>query len=548
MEENNNLNEVNTDSITSPEIVLEPASVENPTGVEMPDQNVEPIVGTATPMQAEPVVETPAIEPIVEAPVIEPMMNNPQMPETPLVAEPSASVEPLKTEKPANGKKLGLIVAVIAILVLIAAIAGFWVFTGDKIIFEKNIDKLMAKFKIEELESREFKSGEISTKTSIDTSSSFLLPQMQYEVNADFSIDLDKNLMNIAFDIANSEDNLIGEIIAKEKGLFARFEDISDKILIIDSDFANDFENLELNEFTIKDYNKIITYLNRAININVHREDLTKEKVKITVGGKEYNSKKISYLIDEEEIRDITVTFLTNVKDDKELLKALSSDTAKLKKEIEDTIKEVENEELDNETKIVYSVYMNGFTALRHEVTMEEYEKAYLRYDMYKDGKNMVEKLIVKSEDGEDFLELTIKNTDKGKYDLELKVADLALVKGNVEKTDKKLNLKLDVFVEEENVALIKLSSNVISKDKSTTKLELSSELLGFELVSDITIDQSKKVANIDVSKAVELDEIDDEEYFSLMEKVAKLFGPLLDSDNQSPYLDDYDDYYDDFY
>lgn len=528
-EKNNNLDEMNTSSSTTPEVVLEPA-VDNPTGVEQPaNEVVEPVVQAAV---------TPQVETTVDNSKPEPAIESPQASVTPGAATPTPT--PTPTLK-AKGKKTGIIVALVAIILLIVAMVGFWVFAGDKIIFEKNIDRLMAKLKVTELENQEFKKGLISTKTSVDTSSSFLLPQMQYDINADISVDFDKNLMNIALDIANDEDNFIAELIAKEKGLFAKFDVISDKIFIIDSDFTNEFDDFELNDFSAKDYNKIITYLNRAINTNVDRDDLTKEKAKIFVNDKEYNAKKISYLIDEEELKDIAITFLTSIKDDKKLLKTFSSDTDKIKKELEEAIKELKEEDLDEDIKATYSVYMNGFTALRHEVVLEEDdEKIFVLYDMYNEDKKSVEKLTINFEHDENMFEMIVKNTAKDKYEIEIDITDVALIKGKYEKTSKKLNLEFDVLLEDEKIAQIKLSSSVESKDKSKAKLEFTSELLGIELISDITVDKSKKVKDINVSKAIELDEIDEDDYLSLEEKITKLFGPLLGSE------DDYDDYYDD--
>lgn len=513
MEENNqNLNDLN-----HTEVILEPASVENPTGV---DASAElPIEAMAVP--------EPAPMPIPEEAAPMPMPTPMPMPEELVAPAPSPMNGEVAETSTKPKKKVGLIVAIVLILLLIAGIAGFIFYAGTKIIFEKNIDRMMAKFYIEEVYDKPFNKGELKATTVIDTTASNVLPKFKYDLVTDFNIDLDKKIVNIVYSLASESNKIDGEFITNEKSSFVKFNFIDNKLFDL-GEAMIDFAEMNNSQFTVKDYNKVVKYFNRAINVNVHNNDLKTEKAKINVGGKDYNSKKIIYEITPEEAKSIVTTFLNNVKKDKNLVKALFGDLDKGNKTLDESIENVKNNDFKKESTIQYIVYMDGLKGLRHEVLAAEGSK--IVFDMYNEAKNSVEKLSVYYHEQKQ-VEMIITKTATDKYNLDIDVAGSFKINGTYNEGKDSSALDLKVAMQGQEFATIKLTSNGRG-DKSDGTLEIASAALGINISSKVSADLTKTAKAIDTSGAVPYSSMSEEEQQMLSTVMMTVLGPIMASSN----------------
>ncbi len=514
MEENKeNLNELDQNV----EITLEPVSVENPTGPSL-EVNEE-----VTPMP-EP-VPMPVPEPMPVAPQPVPVTPETEATLTPVAEISTNNLEAV--EQPKKAKKTGLIVGIVVLLLLVAGAVFFYLYAIDKVIFNKNIDKMMARFIVSEENINNSKKGEVKTLTTIDTTKSDILPKLNYTVDANITLDLEKNMMNIVYSVLSQDKKFDGELFAKDNNVFAKFNAIENKVFDLGDEYGVDLKEMSTSKFTVKEYNKLVTYLNKSINDNADKKDLDIDKVKINVGGKEYNSKKITYTINPKEFADISVSFLTLVKNDKQLVAALSEDSAKTIKDIEKNIADIKKDGLkDFDETINYSVYMDGFTALRHEITSKD-DNTSLLYDMFDEAKNKVEKLTI-VQGSKNLVEATFIETAENKYDVVIDAPEIAKLTGTYTKDKDNYSLDFKALVNGQELGIIKLDASDMAKDKAVVKLEVSSAAFGLELKSEMISDTTKDVKVMETTGATPFESMTAEEQQKFYGVLMEVFGPLM--------------------
>lgn len=489
MDENNKENE-------DIEIILEPVVPKDQEAAETPQVLEE------SPL---PVPEAAAPQVVEEAPLPVPEVTTP-----PLAEEPANNVVPTPTPEPVSSDGvekakfnfIPLLIIAPIVLLLIGAVV-FWLVQGDKIIFQKNIDTLFGRIIFDEKEDKSLKSGALKTEMKLS------MEEFIYEVSLDAKIDVVKKLLNLDFAIKDGANDLSGVLYAEDEDVYVSLDKDRSKYYDLHNEqslFPTDDES-----FSVKTYNVLVKHLNKAINSNI--DELKKDKVKVTVGGKTYDSKKLTLELDEKDLNKIAKDYVNRVKNDKTI--KLTESGKEYLNNLEEELKEVSKEK----KVIYYHIYMKDFSPLKHEIVLDK-EKTLVYETYVNEQKNKTEKFaLVYDENQEIFLNVVYKEKEN---DVLFQFAEGTYLKGTYQKVKDNINAKFTLNLFNEEAAEINL---VYTKaDISKLNLEIEANTLDAKFSMNSEFDEKVKAVKEEIVESMIEDEFSEED----LNKIMIILTPLM--------------------
>lgn len=375
-------------------------------------------------------------------------------------------------------------------------------------------------------------------------------------IKGSLGLDLDKKEMLFGGSLKGESEEIDLDILYKESAAYIT-SNLFDEVVKVEDDYSSPFYDIQdivdqINldgKVDFKVYDSILKSFTTALNDSLDSDAMEKESEKIDIVDKEVKVTKNSYELDDKALSDIIRSVADQLLEDDDFISNLSDMIDVDKSEIKDALKDLKKEAKDIEfdDTFVINVYtrgvLNTFAGISLEVEKEEY------FSWYTDGKN-TEINVDNNSEGYDETNLNIKATKDGKEtNVKVKYNGDEIAELNFkELTDEVVDLEFTIKEEKEVIAqgkfyfTLKENKNSLSGDYEM-RLEKDEEYLS--LKGNYEIVSTDKLTDIDTSKAVSEDELDEEEILTKIEEISKkdkVFASLYDSIYESSLdLDYYD-------
>ncbi len=313
-------------------------------------------------------------------------------------------------------------------------------------------------------------------------------------------------------------------------------------------DLPIDFDSLDQlldPNYSLLDNEQIKTikkYLKKAILDNVKDDDFKEETKDLTLGGAKHSAKKYTLKVTQKMFKNILVSFLENIKKDKELVKNIGEGffndlmNAITNVELDDTdfaalpmanettdevnnfeivldqlIDALKSEEATNDKIFDFIMYVEDEDLIRYEISVTSDEQTFgIIFSNYenKSGFNNKEMSLVSS--GSELLSLKILGTSKTSSSIEVIAMGTSLITGTSTKTDTKYEVKLSTGELEGN----KLDFNYTNEyDKNTKEEKINFSMSvsteseegteNYEMTAEATAKEIDEMPKVDVSNSV---------------------------------------------
>lgn len=404
-----------------------------------------------------------------------------------------------------KGNKIIPIAAVVLVVVALFAGGFYYYFNRTDKIVTNVINKAFNKINdsIDEIENFDYNKDTalVNGSLKIDTNIDGLEDLKNEKFDYTFGMDYKNRKLELGAALTENETKIIDALLyfINDKA-YVSLKDDYKKIINIDDEIFNfdDIFKIENVNFDKDDLNYITKEFKKILIDSIEMKKLTKSSSNIKLNGKSTKVTKISYNLNEKNTKKFIENIIDNILDNDELIKKLSKISDMSVSNIEDTLKDAKNEDI--EAIGTLNLYTKGFT---NEFAKLELINNNAEFGIINNNYNTV--IYVKDNDAN--LEITVNENTKNKLSIDyLYKESNAKVDGTIKITNKEIS-------ESKNEGSIELSVNY---DKYKVNLEL-----------DYKSEIGASIANFDETNTVKLSEMTPTEIDNLY---AKLFNKLIKS------------------
>lgn len=404
-----------------------------------------------------------------------------------------------------KGNKIIPIVAVVLVVVALFAGGFYYYFNKTDKIVTNVINKAFNKINdsIDEIENFDYNKDTalVNGSLKIDTNIDGLEDLKNEKFDYTFGMDYKNKKLELGAALTENETKIIDALLyfINDKA-YVSLKDDYKKIINIDDEIFNfdDIFKIENVNFNKDDLSYITKEFKKILIDSIEMKKLTKSSSTIKLNGKSTKVTKISYNLNEKNTKKFIENIIDNILDNDELLKKLSKISDMSVSNIEDTLEDAKNEDI--EAIGTLNLYTKGFT---NEFAKLELINNNTKFGIINNNDNTV--IYVKDNDAN--LEITVNENTKNKLSIDyLYKESNAKVDGTIKITNKEIS-------ESKNEGSIELSVNY-DKYKVNLDLDYKSEI-------------GAAIANFDETNTVKLSEMTPTEIDNLY---AKLFNKLVKS------------------
>ncbi len=444
-------------------------------------------------------------------------------------------IVPNYEEKPK--KKKGKVVLIILLLLIAGSIGlyfGYQKLNSNPLsIYKKAInttyelldgylkDNLETKFQLNPYE----ESFSLNTNFSVETSIEDLKKLNDYNYGFNIGIDYKNNILNLNANIKEENEQIIGLLaLLKNNSLYLASDELFSKVVKIDS-FNYELDQEEINELQNYkiEYEYIHTVLTKLKNILINSLDEEKFDMSnetIEIDGKEIESKKISYILDKENLERTYNYFKDQITNDEELINAISEITNLSKDEITSIF--TEDLDLSDYENITINLYAKNNQIIAGNIIVEEelitrftYEDKEFKLYMGDEYTNI--DLVYKN----NTLEIKYYEYDEEIYSLSF----------TDKKTSKEIKITTNEYGENNNIYL-KLSNIKDSSNKVSSDIEFSYENKYYEDINAIKFKgaisiEKGQINSVDTNNAIDINSLTEEEQTEIMNNLLRVIEKL---------------------
>lgn len=404
-----------------------------------------------------------------------------------------------------KGNKIIPIVAVVLVVVALFAGGFYYYFNKTDKIVTNVINKAFNKINdsIDEIENFDYNKDTalVNGSLKIDTNIDGLEDLKNEKFDYTFGMDYKNRKLELGAALTENETKIIDALLyfINDKA-YVSLKDDYKKIINIDDEIFNfdDIFKIENVNFNKDDLNYITKEFKKILIDSIEMKKLTKSSSNIKLNGKSTKVTKISYNLNEKNTKKFIENIIDNILDNDELIKKLSKISDMSVSNIEDTLKDAKNEDI--EAIGTLNLYTKGFT---NEFAKLELISNNAEFGIINNNDNTV--IYVKDNDAN--LEITVNENTKNKLSIDY------LYKESNAKVDGTIKINNKEISESKNEGSIELSVNY---DKYKVNLEL-----------DYKSEIGASIANFDETNTVKLSEMTPTEIDNLY---AKLFNKLIKS------------------
>lgn len=381
----------------------------------------------------------------------------------------------------------------------------------------------MENFKV----SQELEPVKINSRFKFNTNLESLEEYNNLEFNYTSYIDYQKNESLVEL-VINKDEYLIKTILALLEGnTYFKNDELFDKTILIKGNEILDNNGIELNRNDL-DTEELRYILKSFKDITINSLDKSNFKVideRVDIKGKNYNTKKYIYILDDENQRRTASFIIENILDDTELLEYISNlfgnTTEEMEKLLNDSLDNIESNERELETINVY-IYMYKDKAISFRLEEDEVNIIYNNID------DFFEFIIEKSD-----TEMKIYKDDED-IKFYIKENDVELFNGYISYTED--TFKINVIIANDVIPInLSLSIENITKEDNQTLFDISLEtkmnVLGnnynFSLDGDFAMSECEDLPSFDLSNVQDINTLTNEDIESITLKFNEILTKL---------------------
>ena len=364
---------------------------------------------------------------------------------------------------------------------------------------------------------------------------------------AEFGIDIDSEELYLSGSIKGDKNTLGLKGYYKDQNAYIDAS-FYDKVVKVESDEI-DFDefkealnslNEALKEVDTKKYENIVDTLNDAINKSLDSKSMKKSSGKFEVDGKTVSATKNSLVLDEDTLQKMIETICDELLNDDQFL----SDFAKVaeidKGDVKEALKELKDsaKDLDMEEDLVINIWTKGLLNSCVGFSLEVDEKEY--FSFYQDGKKA--EFVVNNHSDYDKLKLVALFEEKKEgTEFTVKMNGEKLASGTIRELSDEL-IDFDISVDDGSDKY-KISIYLSKKeDKKSIKGDYKFKIAQNDEYIEVSGDYGFATGNIpsvDTSKAVDIEDVDEEDLMNSLKDLIKEDSALNDVIGSS--LDEYE-------
>lgn len=339
------------------------------------------------------------------------------------------------------------------------------------------------------------------------------------------SMDLANKKMNVSINIDESDKALLNLILSViDENVYLK---VFDKVLDLGKEdiFNNmDIDNyLKINGNEMKyDYNNYSYILKEIKNILINSLDKNKFKMEnttITISNKEYKSKKVSYILDKENMERTLKYIKENILKDEKLIKVIAETTGVSTNELTEALKENTNMNGYKDTKIIlYTDKFNELIAGSFVVNEDE----ILKVDCINNEFNLViekdNQILKVTQDKKEHITITFNEDNNQVFKIileqnakEYKIPFMFNIEGN------EVNGTLELKNVEES------KDSIAANFRFSLNTTISNEKIDFTLDGKYVLAKAN-VNSLDTTGSIKINDISEEEAMEILNKFNDLF------------------------
>ena len=442
-------------------------------------------------------------------------------------------------------KKGVLFAILIPLLILIlaagATFAYFTIISSPQKVFERTISKTFDMVKEQQKKYNTVKSN-VELSTSIDSYNEDLKQINEISKDSKISLETETDLNNAFFynnlKIVNKEDNLLdAELILQDQKLYLAFKDWFDKYieLPLEEDEISDLTETLSKNATLDITLAIETFKQELIN-EMSKQNFSKEKTIMTINGQNVKVTRNYLILTQEQQMIFIKELIERLKNNSSFQTALGDYNEEIVNEMNEGINQIDelinntnSQEIDNNKKIVYSIYTSGLFGkiVAIDLSLMDDQEVYSgleaivygnakEFNMYTENqgnKDYTLKIKNNKQDGTNKGTITISTFDDGE--------EHAIV-CNYEKNGNQTRFNADIEIEQNNYNI----SGVLIKNNNSYNGEIiltykDSEYgsIGIKLSYQVNYNDELLKVNIG-NNTVKMDEMTEEEQNELLTSV----------------------------
>ena len=303
------------------------------------------------------------------------------------------NVEPVQTKevKPKKKKTKAIILSILIIIAIgIGLFVGYQKLTSNPLsIYKKAVNntyKLLngyiedaankIEFALEPLE----EPFTINMDFTVNSNMEELAILKDYEYHLSAGLDYPKEQLYLDLGIKNENQEGLSLLLAYlNEHAYLESEEIFDRILDLGtSEFSFSEMNLEIERVDYKDLQIILKEMKDIINNSFDEDKFSIKDESINLNGEDIKAKRITYLLDEENMKRTLEYIQSEMLKNDELIKVLASVSGLTEEELRNTLEEEINLDGFTETKI--NLYVNGINNNIIAGNLMEEEEVLIRF------------------------------------------------------------------------------------------------------------------------------------------------------------------------
>lgn len=329
-------------------------------------------------------------------------------------------------------------------------------------------------------------------------------------------------------------------IYGKSNSLYVDLKNYFDKYIEIPFE---EYETLfEDENADLENIEYMLNFVKESFLNNLNKKDFVESKENILIGSESIKVNKITYVFTEKKVLILTSNVLEDIKNEDKFIKVLSSmsdeDAEQLKKSIDETIKEINNELKDisdSDVSIEFSVYtkgiMNETVQFSVATNNSNGSKTELWYSNYKDTKR-----ISMLADNDTIISIINSKEKEDTYKTKVTADTLELVINSTKNSDN-WNHTYKLTESESTTSISGEFSSIVKevvKDKEYTNDIKFTASLGMEGMEDLITISFVNNSNLKLNQAVTLPNLSDSVVYSSLteDEINKIIENISNNQN----------------
>lgn len=340
-------------------------------------------------------------------------------------------------------------------------------------------------------------------------------PKITLNMEQDISKEITK--FNIAVN-TKGEEIINLESVLQDNSIYLLFKDFFDKYIEVKEEDAEDKEESlkqldktydAMKELSKKDINKFINDVEKTVKDYLKKQKYKTSKETIKIEGKEIKANKITLSLGEKEYAELITKILETVKKNEKIVKALEVIDEDILQDIEDEIEYLKDEISTNE-KMQIALYTKGLNA------------------------KVIQKTVILKDEYEGVFSATIQEINKNNVKLKMNIMDEEIIFKITKKNDKIEKISLvppqnlegtEAYLEMKETGKNKGISTIFVKIPVKYMEDLSlpfDDDIELKVTIEYAEDFNANVEKEDVSNAVDINKISEQEQEEIMKKIEK--------------------------